>query len=196
MYDALALRLSSGEAMTMDEVEASFREAALNCGKKALSKFLSEMGEETPTCPKCGEKMKNHGRREKQIVTLLGSCEYTRNYYGCDCGEHAIPKDDALGVAGTKFTHAVKRITAQVSASDSFRDTSANIKYLCGIEVSAKEAERIAEDFGAKIISAKQDEITYSLAELDPPGPEAPAGILYIEYDGTGGQSAGVNFQE
>ncbi|MDR2728793.1 MAG: ISKra4 family transposase [Chitinispirillales bacterium] len=170
----------------MIEIEESFREAALICGKVALSKFLSEMPEETPICPVCGLKMRNLGHREKQIVTLLGSCDYSRNYYGCDCGKHAIPKDDALNVSGTKFTQTVKRVTAQIAASDSFRDTSANLKYLCGIEVSAKEAERIAEDVGAEIIAVKQEEIAYSLTELNPAEPETPIEILYIEYDGTG----------
>lgn len=186
MYDALTEKLSGDESATMSEIEESFREAALCCGRIALSKFLSEINEVTPLCPKCGEKMRNHGKREKQIVTLLGSCEYARNYYGCECGEHVIPKDEALNVSGTRFTQTVKRVTAQIAASDSFRDTSANLKFLCGIDVSAKEAERIAEDIGAEIIATKQDEIAYSLTELNTPEPETPAKIMYIEYDGTG----------
>jgi len=186
IYDVLTEKLSGDECVTMNEIEESFREAALICGRIALSKFLSEMTEETPACPVCGNKMRNYGRREKQIITLLGGCEYSRNYYGCECGEHTIPKDDALNVSGTKFTRTVKRVTAQIAASDSFRDTSANLKYLCGIDISAKETERIAEEMGAKIMEAKKEEVAYSLTELNPPEPEAPAEILYIEYDGTG----------
>ena len=138
--------------------------------------------------------MRNLGRREKQIVTLLGECKFDRNYYECDCGVsdnsaqyiYALPKDEKLGVSGTKFTEAVKRVTAQIASSDSFIDTSANLKMLCGINVSAKECERIAEDAGEKIISIKQEEIMYSETELNPPEPEKPVNILYIEYDGTG----------
>ena len=186
IYEVLTEKLSNNNDVTMDEIEESFREAALNCGKIALSKFLTEMSEETPACPSCGKNMKNHGKRDKQIVTLLGNCEYSRNYYNCECGEYAIPKDEMLNVSGTKFTQVVKRVTSQIAASDSFRDTSANLKYLCGIDVSAKEAERIAEDAGAEIIAAKQNEIEYSLTELNPTEPETPANIMYIEYDGTG----------
>lgn len=170
----------------MEALEHSFREAALSCGRLALSKFLSEMADDTPICPSCGIKMRNLDRREKQIVTLLGSCEYSRNYYGCDCGAHAIPKDEALGVSGTKFTQTVKRVTAQIAASDSFKDTSANLKYLCGIDVSAKESERIAEGIGAEIIAQKDIEIKQSLTELNPSEPEQPVPIVYVEYDGTG----------
>jgi len=77
-------------------------------------------------------------------------------------------------------------VTAQIAASDSFFDTSANLKMLCGINVSAKECERIAEDAGQKIIATRQEEIVYSETELKPPESETPAPILYIEYDGTG----------
>jgi len=98
------------------------------------------MAEQQPICHICGSKMRNIDKREKQIVTLLGSCKYSRSYYGCYCGAHAIPKDESLGVFCTKFTQAVKRVTAQIAASDSFKDTSANLKHLCGIEMSAKEA--------------------------------------------------------
>jgi hypothetical protein len=143
------------------------------------------MAEKTPVCRTCGNKMRNLDRRGKQIVTLLGSCEYSRNYYGCECGEHAIPKDEALGVAGTKFTQSAKRVTAQIAASDSFRDTPSNLKHLCGIEASAKECERIAEGAGAEIIAQKDVEIEESRTELSPAKPEKPVPVMYIEYDGT-----------
>jgi hypothetical protein len=198
LYDNLQARQANGEEMDMSELETLFREAALAAGRLALSRFLSNIPEATPLCPKCNEPMRNHGKREKQIVALLGACTYDRNYYGCFCAdehsfnketyqnEYAIPKDVNLGVRGTKFTETVKRVTAQIAASDSFKDTSANLKMLCGIDVSAKECERIAEDAGEKIIEAKQREIEYSETELNPPEPETPFKILYIEYDGTG----------
>jgi hypothetical protein len=183
----------------MTEIELSFREAALCCGRIAMSEFLSSLPETAPQCPVCDEPMKNLGRREKQMVTLLGSCEFKRNYYGCDCASdavsgdrnrekcrHKIPNDEKLGVAGTKFTQAVQRVTAQIAASDSFINTEVNLKFLCGIDVSAKECERIAEEKGAEIIARRQGEIQYSETELNPPKPEKTAGILYIEYDGTG----------
>ena len=170
----------------MSELETSFREAALRCGSNALSKLLSEIPDEAQICPKCDKPMENLDRRGKHIVTLLGDCEYSRCYYGCDCGEHSIPKDEILGVSGTSFTRSVRRVTAQIAASDSFRDTSANLSFLCGIKVSAKDSERIAEGVGSAIINAKRDEIMESLEGAMPPAPDTPIKIMYIEYDGTG----------
>ena len=198
LYDTLQERQAGGDDMNMPELEILFREAALSAGRAALSRFLSDIPETAPLCPKCNAPMRNLGKREKQIVTLLGECKFDRNYYGCDCADnhsaaaeneghvYAVPKDVKLGVSGTKFTETVKRVTAQIAASDSFKDTSANLKMLCGINVSAKECERIAEDAGEKIIETRKKEIEYSETELNPPEPETPAEILYIEYDGTG----------
>ena len=177
----------------MTVLETAFREVALSCGRAALSKYLSEMSEAAPVCPNCGEPMRNLDKRSKTIVTLLGEVEYSRNYYGCcnverECNEHAIPKDENLGVSGTRFTEAVKRVTAQIAASDSFKDTSSNLKFLCGIDVSAKEAEYIAKDCGAKIIEQQLQEINaaFDIFSSAASKPKAPIQKLYIEYDGTG----------
>lgn len=182
----------------MPELEILFREAALAARKFALSRFLSNIPETIPLCQKCNEPMRNLSKREKQIVTLLGESKFNRNYYGCDCAdsnsvdgeagrhEYAVPKDVKLGVGGTKFTETVKRVTAQIPTSDSVKDTSSNLKMLCGIDVSAKECERIAEDIGEKIIETRRKEIEYAETELNPPEPETHAKILYIEYDGIG----------
>jgi hypothetical protein len=186
LLEALKESIGQGESMSMAKLEVAFREAALRCGSKALATLLSDMQEETPVCPKCGKLMRNLDRRGKQIVTLLGDCEYSRSDFGCDCGEHSIPKDERLGVSGTSFTQSVKRVTAQIAASDSFRDTSANLGFLCGIKVSAKDAERIAEAVGSSIIEAKREQISLALDGVAPPAPEEPIKTLYIEYDGTG----------
>jgi hypothetical protein len=103
LFGAYQEGLARGDSITMDDLETAFREAALRCGSNALSKLLSDMPEETPVCPNCVGAMKNLDRREKQIVTLLGECKYSRNCYSCECGEHCIPKDDVLGVGGTSF---------------------------------------------------------------------------------------------
>jgi hypothetical protein len=188
--------MMNGLELPMADIEAAFRDAALCCGRAALSQFLSEMPEAVPQCVECGAPMRNLGRRNKQIVTLLGECEFSRNYYGCDCDDdcnegnpchtHAIPKDEKLGVGGTRFTETVKRVTSQIAASDSFRDTSANIKMLCGIDVSAKEAERIAENLGAEIIAGWEAGIACQEKGAGFPLPEKHVKTLYIEYDGTG----------
>ena len=186
IYGAYQSSIKNGATVDMTEIETAFREAALRGGSMLLSKLLSEIPETAPDCGKCGEKMRNLDRREKQLVTLLGNCVYWRNYYGCDCGEHSIPKDELLEVSGTGYTQSVKRVTAQVSVSDSFRDTSATLKMLCGIEVNVKDAERMAEGVGSCILEKRQEEIKYSLEELNPPKPETPIKTMYIEYDGTG----------
>jgi hypothetical protein len=53
----------------------------------------------------------------------------------------------------------VKNAAGRLAASESFADTSAELKELRGISVSAKERERIAEKTGEEIIISKKKEM-------------------------------------
>ena len=98
IYGTMTDKIMGSESVSMDKLERTFRKAAISCGRLELSNFLSEIAEQQPICHNCGSKMRNIDKREKQIITLLGSCKYSRSYYGCYCGAHAIPKDESLGV--------------------------------------------------------------------------------------------------
>ena len=83
---------------------------------------------------------------------MLGNSSVTRNYYECEkCKSHAIPKDRLLGIENTSFTPGVVYATSKLSGCDSFRSSSEGLKELCGIDVTSKEAERIAESTGERL---------------------------------------------
>jgi hypothetical protein len=45
-----------------------------------------------PTCPSCGEKMKNKGQRTRRVVTESGEVEVERTYYYCPaCRQGLFP---------------------------------------------------------------------------------------------------------
>lgn len=151
--------------------------------------FLSNMGDPAPQCPECGAAMKNQGKRGKGIVSLLGEGVVSRNYFVCEtpgCGCHAIPKDKALGIAGTSFSPGVRRVAAKLAACDSFESSSDTMSELCGVYVSSKDIERIAHAAGGDVESGKQAQIEKTLTSVDMPRPAAKMPIMYIEYDGTG----------
>ena len=173
--------------MPLLEIEQGFRNAALRGGNILYTQFLSEMKDVAPTCPDCGTTMKNLGQRGKNIVSLLGEGEITRNYYVCKCGQHSLPKDELLGIANTSFTPGVRRVVSQLAACDSFERSSATLEEVCGIYVSSKDTERIAEAVGTAIEAenATKTEEAFSLSEAMQPSP-VPIPTMYIEYDGTG----------
>ena len=156
-------------------------------GNAIFTQFLSGMKETAQICPDCGVAMKNLGARGKNIVSLLGEGTISRNYYGCKCGNHSLPKDGLLDIENTSFTPGVRRVVSQLAACDSFERSSATMEDICGIYVSSKDTERIAEAAGAAIeaVKAKQVEQVFSLGGPQQP-PHPPVPTMYIEYDGTG----------
>ena len=173
--------------MPLDEIEKGFRDAAMRGGSILFTQFLSNMKDTAPICPDCGAAMKCFGKRSKNIVSLLGVGTISRNYYGCGCWKHSLPKDELLDIANTSFTPGVRRVVSQLAACDSFERSSATLEEICGIYVSSKDTERISESVGAAIEAenAAKTEAAFSLDMVKQPG-QAAIPIMYIEYDGTG----------
>ncbi|MCL2153842.1 MAG: ISKra4 family transposase [Oscillospiraceae bacterium] len=179
--------MAAGKTVPLLEIEKGFRDAALRGGNILFTQFLSEMKDTATICPECGAQMKNLGGRGKNIVSLLGEGEISRNYYGCKCGHHILPKDELLDIANTSFTPGVRRVVSQLAACDSFERSSATLEDVCGIYVSGKDTERIAEAMGAAIESEKTAQIEGAFSLRGGPRPAVPPiPVMYIEYDGTG----------
>ena len=180
-------RLESGETITLLEIEKGFRDAALRGGSILFTQFLSEIKDTVPLCPDCAKPMKTLGIRDKNIVSLLGEGTISRNYYECECGKHSLPKDALLEIEHTSFTPGVRRVISQLAASDSFDQSSTTLEEVCGIYVSSKDTERIAESVGATIESKKNTQIeeAFSMSE-NKQEKKPPIPVMYIEYDGTG----------
>ena len=180
-------RLEAGAEIPLYEIERGFRDAAIRGGNLVFTKFLSEIQEVTQSCSVCGSKMKNLGKRNKNIVSLLGDGTITRNYYECrECGSHAIPKDVMLDIENTSFTPGVRRVVSKLAACDSFENSSAAMAELCGVHICGKDTERIAQATGTAIEAEKYVQIAEAFA-LTPKYPtKKRIPIMYIEYDGTG----------
>jgi hypothetical protein len=177
----------SGEVLNMHEIEEGFRKAALAGASVVFSRLMSEISENAPVCPKCGGAMRELGKRKKNITSLLGEGEITRGYYECEsCREHFIPKDELLGISGTSFTPGVKRAAAKLASCDSFESASAGLLELCGIFVSSKDTERIAESTGERLEGGNAHRIEAAMAGNIPAVAVKPGGRTYIEFDGTG----------
>jgi hypothetical protein len=133
--------------------------------------------------------MTSQGKREKRIASMLGEGCISRTYYECgNCGAHAFPKDEALGMKGTSFTPGVKRAVARLAAHEPFESASQTLWTLCGINVCSKDTERIAESIGETIRAERKLLVEDAFSEDRDVVPVSgdPAPLMYIEYDGTG----------
>lgn len=88
-------------------------------------------------------------QRSKQVLTVLGSVTVERAYYHCSsCQAGMIPRDDALDIVGSSFSPGVRRMMSRVGSKEPFEKGRQDLKELAGLEVTAKQVERISEQTG------------------------------------------------
>jgi hypothetical protein len=167
------------------------REAALRDGSRMLSELLAIIpdGTEEVLCPKCGQSMHRQGKREKELVSLLGRGVVSRTYYSCatpGCNSHRFPKDELLDIFKTGFSPGIRRLMARSGSHDSFEAGRLDLKDYSGIEVTAKDVERVSEAIGAAIEQKQFIERPELLAQKPTPRIDEKIPIMYAQCDGTG----------
>jgi hypothetical protein len=133
---------------------------------------------------RCGYMARYVRDYEKRIVTLHGERTVTRAYYYCSsCGNGFCPVDKTLGIDGGCTTMAVRARIARLAAMVPFGRCSTELAHLCGIKVSAKTVERVAEWVGAQI-GKKSSELEVHVLSGEAKEPEFAPDRLYVTVDG------------
>ena len=181
--------MAKSEKADLEAWEAALRGAVLACGAKILAGMLAEHGsgrrEEAVVC-RCGQRMDSRGQRGKELRTILGPVGYERSMFQCPaCGETRYPGDEALDVVGTTRSPGLRRMMARAGSQSTFKDGRDDLRIYAGLEVSAKDVERVAERIGQEMDAWGEEERERILAE-DGREPEKDIPLLYISYDGTG----------
>jgi hypothetical protein len=126
--------------------------------------------------PRPGEHCK--GRQVLQVQCLFGTFAIARDYYyhpGRKAGH--FPADAGLGLEGS-YTPALARLMCLEGAEEpGFDKAQRHLAETGGIEVSARQIQRVVQRVGASAQAWQQREATGS-------APEVP--ILYVSGDGTG----------
>jgi hypothetical protein len=167
--------------LDFEAVERAARRQALRLAAHALEQRLNadtsdQAGPERPCS--CGGSAHYRGRHEKTFESALGPLRLERAYYYCErCQSGFCPRDRALGLTLSSLTPGVQRMTASAAAVGSFEESSGRLRELAGVEVSAKQVERVAEVLGSEIAADERQ----SVEKTAPPAP-----TLYLGMDGTG----------
>jgi uncharacterized protein with PIN domain len=81
-----------GKEMTITEIEDVIGDLEMDFRERVLTEVIGEQESAPRWCPECGGKLRNKGRRSKQMVTLRGETDLERNYYQCEaCGQGIFP---------------------------------------------------------------------------------------------------------
>lgn len=176
----------------LEAVETAIRQAALAAGARVLEDVLRCVGtgrrKQAVLCARCGQRMESRGVLPKTLVTLLDDVVFYRSRFVCPhCGGVRYPGDEELGVLNTTRSPGLQRIMAHFGAKEPFKEVAQDLKLAAGIEVSAKDAERVSERIGEAMECWDAGQRRAARFE-QPPGSETPKSIetLYIEFDGTG----------
>ena len=80
------------EAMTLSDIEAVIGVSEADFRQGALEEVIAIQQEMPTTCPLCGGKLHNKGKRKKRVVTLRGETDVERSYYQCEgCSQGYFP---------------------------------------------------------------------------------------------------------
>ena len=135
----------------------------------------------------CGARMESRGLQAKPLLSILGPVSYARSMFQCPaCGKTRYPGDEELDVVGASRTPGLRRMMARAGSRSTFKEGQDDLKVYAGVQVSAKDVERVAETIGEQMEQWSTRE-RKELCIQDPPvRPEKTIPVLYVCYDGTG----------
>ena len=178
------------QKVDLEAWETALRTAVLLCGAKILAGLLEGIGSgrrpERVLC-ECGTPMESHGLKEKEFLTILGSVTYSRSMFQCpSCQATRYPGDEVLDVVETTRSPGLRRMMARAGSKSTFKEGREDLKVYAGIEVSAKDVERVAERIGQQTEAWARQEREAILQQSETVQSENTIPLLYISYDGTG----------
>ncbi len=135
----------------------------------------------------CGATMMSKGLDEKELMTILGTVRFRRSRYECGaCGRAVYPGDEQLDVVGTSRSPGLRRLMARAGSRESFKEAREDLRVYAGIEVSAKDVERVAEHIGEQMERWQAADRPRLLQYEQSVMPQEAIPVMYIEMDGTG----------
>ncbi len=170
--------------------ETALRAAVLCAGAKVLEQLLQGIGsgrEPWAIVCECGARMESQGLKPKQVLTILGPITYRRSMFQCPaCQNTRYPGDEEFDIVETTRSPGLRRMMARAGSRSTFKEGRDDLKIYAGIEVSAKDIERVAEGMGQQMEAWASEERRKILRDHQLLRSEKTIPILYISYDGTG----------
>ncbi len=182
--------MAASKQADLEAWETALRAAVFSVGAKVLGELLQGVGagrvDHGILCW-CGTRMESQGLKQKELLTILGPGIYNRSMFQCPaCGATRYPGDETLDIVDTTRSPGLRRMMARAGSQSTFKEGREDLKIYAGLEVSAKDVERVAEGIGQQMGVWLGQEREGLLKQNEPLRPEKTLPILYISYDGTG----------
>jgi len=160
----------------LEAVELGLREALFKDARRVLEQLYHQPGlQVADNASRPGEK--SHPKRVKDIHTLFGPIQISRNYFYHPATQTGrCPLDQALGLVQS-FSPALVRLSARAAAQEGYESASQDLLALAGVTLDGRQIHRLV-NLVAPAVAAQLAQGT------NPEGDAIP--ILYAEVDGTG----------
>lgn len=140
-----------------------------------------------PVMCTCGIRMESRGLRTKELLTILGSVPYERSMYQCPiCHRTRYPGDEELDIVDTTRSPGLRRMMGRAGSQGTFKCGQEDLRIYAGIDVTAKDVERVAECIGKDVEKWLLQERQQTLQQAPVVPLKKTIRILYVCYDGTG----------
>lgn len=174
----------------LESWETTIRAAVLAAGAKALGELISGIGcgkREAPLNCRCGATMESKGQKGKTVLTILGPVVFRRSMFECpECGESRYPGDDELDVVDTTRSPGLRRMMARAGSHNTFKEGCEDLRIYAGINVSAKDVERVSEGIGEDMEQWSKRQRENILKQVPAVSKEKTIPLMYVSTDGTG----------
>jgi hypothetical protein len=110
-----------------------------------------EKKKETELCPKCEQKKRHRGYREKERISALGKVTLERRYdecLPCKLPEHVADKQ--FGLEG-RYSLGLRRLATYAAADESYRKGSETLEECCGLVLCHNTVREICQQEGPKM---------------------------------------------
>lgn len=140
-------------------------------------------------CPHCRHDARFVSRRDKTVVSLLGSLPLSRCYYHCgDCGHGLFPWDATLGLSEARLTPATTEVSCLAGLQTSFAESSERtLLKMAGLRLSESTVERVTEATGHRVATHLHARRTFAAPQSwDWQHDAAGQTCAYVSLDATG----------
>ena len=172
--------------------ETLLLQAARQGGAGVLGTLLADWqpnGSRPAVLCRCGRRMSSQGRRAKELLTVLGQVPFSRSRYQCEhCSQTRFPEDERLDIVHTSYSPGVRRLMARAGSQTQFEQAAQDLLCYAGLELEAREIERVAEEVGRQVEQWLGQQQTRLLESSPAAKPMPPQFIpkFYASFDGTG----------
>ncbi len=183
-------KVAASKQADLEAWETALRNAVLSAGAKALGELLQGIGsgrEAGAILCRCGVRMESQGLKRKELLTILGPVTYWRSMFQCPvCQSTRYPGDEELDIVQTTRSPGLRRMMARAGSQSTFKEGRDDLKIYAGLQVSAKDIERVAEGIGQQMEAWWSQQREEIFRQGEPLRGEKTIPVLYISYDGTG----------